>query len=251
MRLNNQVAIVTGASKGIGEAIALGLAREGAKVVVNYRKDTQAAEKVAEKIEGIGAEYMLCMGDTGKRADMELMYNMVLDRFGTVDILVNNAGVTTIKGFLELTDEDWDRVIGTNLTGYFICGQCAAKHMTERMYGKIINISSVRQVQASFGQSAYCSAKAGVSALTRVMALELAPYKINVNCIAPGTIETDLNRYRVSGDTEFRRQRLSRIPLGRIGQPEDIVGTVVFLATPGAEYITGTTIVVDGGQVIW
>lgn len=249
MRTQDQVAVITGAGRGIGKAIALGLAREGAHIAIGYLSDLKEAMTVVSEIRALGRRAIAVQVDTTRRPLVQQMVDAVMAEFGQIDILVNNAGVMNTASFLELTDDEWDMVHATNLKGYFTVGQCVARAMVGRGYGRIVNISSARQVQATTGNTAYASAKGGVFMLTRMMALELAPLGICVNSVAPGTIETDLNRHYLV-DPAVRQQRLSLIPAGRLGEPDDIVGAALFLASPEARYCVGTTIYVDGGQTI-
>ena len=250
MKLKGKCALVTGASRGLGRAIALGLAREGARVGVHYRGAEAEAEAVVAQIEAMGGEAAAFEADVRDKAQVEAMFQRFLERFGQLDILVNNAGVMFNTPFVDLPEEEWDLVMDTNVKGYFLCGQQAARHMVPRRTGRIINVSSTRQEQAWPGNAHYCASKGAIYMLTRVMALELGPHGIRVNSISPGTIETDLNRH-ILADPEFRRNRIARIPVGRLGVPEDVVGAVVFLASDEADFVNGAFLMIDGGQTIW
>ena len=250
MKLSNKTALVTGGSRGIGRAIALAFAKEGANVAINYNKDNLAAAKTVKEIENLGVKSNAFRADTSSALQVEEMVNRVLKEFGEIDILVNNAGIIRRTPFLEISEEEWDSILRINLKGYFLCSQCVARHMVDRHQGKIINIASVNQIQAGLNVTAYSVSKAGVAMLTKQMALELAPYKINVNGIAPGLTETDLNRKDLA-DPEFRQKRLSQIPMGVILNPEDIAGAAVFLASDDSRFVTGTTIFVDSGRSVW
>ena len=250
MRLKDKVAVVTGSSRSIGRAIALGYAREGAKVVINYRSDHGAADSAVGEVEGIGSEAIAVQADTSSSSDVAELMAAATERFGRIDILVNNAGILIRTPFLEIEESEWDRILEVNLKGFFLCSQAAAKQMVRQGDGGvIINMSSAGDTLAGRDLTHYCVAKGGVRMLTRQLASELASYKIRANAIAPGLIETDLNRADLS-DQEFRNYRLSMIPLGIIGVPEDIVGAAVFLASEDSRMATGTTIYLDAGQTI-
>lgn len=250
MKLKNKVAIVTGASKGLGKAIALGLAKEGAKVVVNYNSSAKQAQKVVDEIQNSGGEAFKIQANTSLKNDVKNMVETIVKKWSTIDILVNNAGVMYNTPFLDISEEEWDKTIHINLKGYFLCGQLVGRVMAKHKQGKIINISSTRQEQSWPGNAHYCASKGGIYMLTRVMALELGPLGIHVNSIAPGTIETDLNRHTLS-DKEFRATRISRIPLRKLGKPEDLVGAAILLASDEGDFINGASLMIDGGQTIW
>ncbi|MBU2666186.1 glucose 1-dehydrogenase [Actinoplanes bogorensis] len=249
MRLSGKIAVVTGASRSIGKAIALGYAAEGASVVVGYRSDSAAAESVVKQIEDAGGQALAVQGDTSRSADVEHLMDATLERFGQIDILVNNAAVLKRTPFLEITEDEWDEIMSVNLKGYFLCAQAAAKRMVPRKSGVIINMSSASEQLAGINLAHYCSAKGGVRLLTRQLALELAPHGIRANSIAPGLIETDLNRHDIA-DPAFREYRLGMIPLQIIGVPEDVVGAAVFLACDESRLATGSTLFLDAGQTI-
>jgi NAD(P)-dependent dehydrogenase (short-subunit alcohol dehydrogenase family) len=249
MKLSNKTALVTGGSRGIGRAIAIAFAEEGANVAINYNNDNLAATKTVNEIENLGVRSNAFHANTSSASQVHEMIDNVLKEFGVIDILVNNAGIIRRKPFLEISEEEWDLVLGVNLKGYFLCSQYVARHMVDRRQGKIINIASVSQIQAGLNVTAYSVSKAGVAMLTKQMALELAPYKINVNGIAPGLTETDLNRKDLA-DPEYRNRRLSRIPMAVILRPEDIAGTAVFLASDNSRFVTGATIFVDAGTTV-
>jgi glucose 1-dehydrogenase len=249
MKLGGRVAVVTGASRGLGRAIALGMAQEGASVVVCYRSGEQEAADVVARIKDAGGTALAVQVDTASRAAIEAMAARVVDRFGRLDILVNNAGVMNTTPFLELTDAEWDGVIDTNLKGYFRAAQVCAREMARNSYGRIVNVSSTRQIQANYGNTAYCASKGGIFMLNRVMAVELAPLGICVNSIAPGTIETDLNRHYLS-DQAFLQKRISEIPIGRLGETDEVVGAAVFLASEQASFFVVASIMIDGGQTL-
>ena len=245
MRLENKVALVTGAQQGIGRAIAVALARDGADVGVNFLDDAAAAESVAGEIRGLGRRAVTVQGDVSKAASVEAMVRAVTDALGPPEILVNNAGVFPRASFLELAELEWDHVLGINLKGSFLCAQAVARALVAaHRPGAIVNISS-SAVRGDPRGVHYSSSKAGVVGLTRAMALALAPHHIRVNAIAPGLTDTAQPRY---GNTEEQiAERAHEIPLGRIAQPEEIAKVVVFLASSESGWITGELIHVNGG----
>ena len=251
MRLEGKRALVTGGSRGIGRAIALGLGREGADVAVNYRRSREDAESAVREMEEIGRRAVAVQGSTASRSDVDRFVAEAHDFLGGIDILVNNAGILKRTPLLEIGEEEWDAILDVNLKGYFLVGQAVARHMVEAgTRGAIVNVSSAGQAAAGPDLTHYCVSKAGVGMLTKQMALELAPHGIRVNAIAPGLIETDLNRADIARD-EFREGRLARIPLRLIGTPDDVVGAVVYLASNDeARLVTGTSLFVDAGQMI-
>jgi glucose 1-dehydrogenase len=248
-RLRDRVALITGGSRSIGAAIAIGYAREGAKVAFTYHTGERESRDVVAAIEQLGGTALPIYADVSKRGDVDNMVQSVVDAFGYIDILVNNAAVLKRTPFLEITDEEWDWILSVNLKGYFMCAQSVARRMVERRSGVIINISSASEVLAGRDLTHYCVAKGGVRLLTRQLAFELASYGIRTNAIAPGLIETDLNRADIA-DPEFHAYRLRMIPLGIIGVPEDVVGAAVFLASAESRLATGSTVFLDGGQTI-
>lgn len=247
MLLDGKVAIVTGASRGIGRAVAIALAREGAKVVINFAGNVTAANAVLDEITGAGGEAMLHQADVASNDAVEAMVKAVLDKYGHIDILVNNAGITRDNLLMRMKEEDWDAVIDTNLKGIFLCTKSVARPMMKQRSGKIINMTSVVGVMGNAGQGNYAAAKAGVIGFTKSMAKELASRNILVNAVAPGFIATDMTH--VLSD-EIKAGLSDKIPLGRLGEPEDIAHIVVFLASDAANYITGQTINIDGGMAI-
>ena len=252
MRLEGKRALVTGGSRGIGRAIALGLAREGADVAVNYRRSRGDAESAVRAIVQLGRRAVAVQGSTDSRSDVERFVAEAHDFLGGLDIVVNNAGILKRTPFLEIDEEEWDAILDVNLKGYFLVGQAVARRMAEAgTAGAIVNVSSAGQAVAGPNLAHYCVSKAGVEMLTKEMALELASHNIRVNAVAPGLIETDINRADIAQDA-FREGRLARIPLRLIGAPEDVVGAVVFLASNDeARLMTGASVFVDGGQTIW
>jgi 3-oxoacyl-[acyl-carrier protein] reductase len=249
MRLKDKIAIVTGGSRSIGREIALGFAREGAHVAVNYVQDNDAARRTVEEIEALGRRSLAVKADTSKAEDVAAMVNEVWETLGPIDILVNNAGVQKRLFFLELPEADWDRILGVNLKGCFLVGQAVAARMKQHGGGNIINITSEAAGFPAQRMTAYCVSKAGVSMLTKCMALELAAHDIRVNALAPGLTKTDINRKDLE-DEDFLQMRLGRIPLGRVMTPQDLVGAAVFLASSDSNMATGITLQVDGGRSI-
>ncbi len=249
MRLDGQVALVTGGSRSIGRTIALGFAREGADVAINYVHHAEAAQSAVREIEALGRRALAVKADTSQQAQVRAMVEEVMTRLGPIDILVNNAGVQKRVYFLDLEEADWDWMLGVNLKGYFLVGQAVATRMKLRGKGRIINVSSEAGGFPAPRMTAYCVSKAGVTMLTKCMALELAQYGIRVNALAPGLTRTDINRKDLEDET-FLKARLARIPLGRVLSPEDLVGAAVFLASADSEMMTGMTLQVDGGRGI-
>lgn len=244
-RLAGQVAIVTGASRGIGRAIALALAAEGAKVAVNYASSSGAADAVVAEIGGAGGEAIALQADVSKADQVDALFAAVMEQWGRVDVLVNNAGITRDTLLLRMKPEDWQAVIDLNLTGVFLCTRAASKIMLKQKSGRIVNISSVVGLMGNPGQANYSAAKAGVIGFTKSVAKELAPRGITVNAIAPGFIATDMTHGLDSDGI------LKMIPLGRYGQAEEVAGATRFLAAdPAAAYITGQVLNVDGGMVM-
>ena len=246
--LEGKVAIVTGASRGIGRAIAVALASEGAKVVVNYASSASAAEAVVAEINslGNGSEAIAVPADVSKEAEVDSLIKSAIDKWGRVDVLVNNAGITRDTLLLRMKLEDWQSVIDLNLTGVFLTSRAIAKIMLKQKSGRIINIASVSGLMGNAGQGNYSAAKAGVIGFTKTVAKELASRGITVNAVAPGFIATDM-----TADLKNTEEILKFIPLGRYGQPEEIAGMVRFLAAdPAAAYITGQVFNVDGGMVM-
>jgi len=240
-RLRGQAAIVTGAAHGIGRAIAERFAAEGAHVVVND-VNAEGADAVAERITAAGGSAVAAPADVSNPAQVDQLVNAALRRFGTLDVLVNNAGLTdTMRHFLEADDAWWHRVIAVNLTGVFLCSSRAARIMARRRSGAIINLSSGGASRAHRGNVAYDAAKGGIEAMTRAMALDLAPYGVRVNALVPGSIDNGT----MTG--EVKRTRGADIPMGRVGEAEDLGGPAVFLASDDARYVTGHVLVVDGG----
>lgn len=245
-RLRDRVAIVTGASRGIGKAIALSLASEGANVVVNYASSSAAAEQVVEEIVAGGGSAIALQADVSKADQVDVLLNAVMDKWNRVDVLVNNAGITRDTLLLRMKPEEWQAVIDLNLTGVFLCTRAVSKVMLKQRSGRIISITSVAGQMGNPGQANYSAAKAGVIGFTKTVAKEFAPRGITVNAVAPGFIATDM-----TSNLSNTEDILKFIPLGRYGQPEEVAGMVRFLAVDSAAaYITGQVFNVDGGMVM-
>lgn len=245
--LKGQVALVTGASRGIGRSIALELARNGAAVVVNYAGREAAAQAVVDEIKALGADGAAVQANVGDAKQADELIKHVIDTFGRIDILVNNAGITRDNLIMRMKEEEFDEVITVNLKGVFNCLKAVTRPMMKQRYGRIINISSVVGTLGNAGQANYVAAKAGVVGLTKSSARELASRGITVNCVAPGFIDTDMTR---DLPEEMRSKLLADIPLARLGQPEEIAKVVGFLVSDAASYMTGQTLHVDGGMVM-
>ncbi|MGI0489262.1 3-oxoacyl-[acyl-carrier-protein] reductase [Pantanalinema rosaneae CENA516] len=244
-RLRGKVAIVTGASRGIGRATALALATEGAKVVVNYASSSEAAERVVAEITAMGSAAIAVPADVSKADQVDQLINTTLEQWGQIDVLVNNAGITRDTLLLRMKQEDWQAVIDLNLTGVFLCTKAVSKIMLKQRSGRIVNITSVAGQMGNLGQANYSAAKAGVIGFTKTVAKELSSRGITVNAVAPGFIETDMT-HDLKAD-----EILKFIPLGRYGQAEEVAGMIRFLAAdPAAAYITGQVMNVDGGMVM-
>lgn len=245
--LQGKVAIVTGGSRGIGRATSLALAQAGATVVINYRGNQAAADELVALIEKADGRALAIQADVSQSEDVERLFKQSMDTYGRLDILVNNAGVTRDTLLLRMKEADFDAVINTNLRGTYLCTRAALRPMTKARGGRIINISSVVGLIGNAGQANYSAAKAGLIGFTKATAREMASRHITVNAIAPGYIDTEMTSGL--GD-QIKAAILENVPLGRLGTPEDIAGVVCFLASDMASYITGQTIVVDGGMVM-
>jgi len=254
MTLSGKNALVTGSDQGIGQAIALRLAREGAGVAVNYRSNRQGGEDTREQIQKMGRASAAIQADVSDLAGLQKLFEQAVAALGSIDILVNNAGIEKNAGFLDVPREDYQKVVDVNMSAPFFLTQAFARHCRDRaqpgkVTGKVINISSVHEELPFPHFTAYCMAKGGLKMMMRNLAIELAPLGITINNIAPGAIETPINRKLLS-DPKLLEPLLENIPLRRIGKPEDVAGVAAFLASSDADYITGTTVTVDGG-LLW
>ncbi|MDI6601421.1 MAG: 3-oxoacyl-[acyl-carrier-protein] reductase [Thermoanaerobacteraceae bacterium] len=247
MLLEGKVAIITGGSRGIGKATAIKLANLGAKIIVNYTNRLEAANEVVNIIKDNNGEAITVKADVSNISEVKDMMKFAVDTYGSIDILVNNAGVTKDTLILRMNEEDWDKVINTNLKGAFNCIKEASRYMIKNKYGKIVNVSSVIGVIGNIGQANYAASKAGIIGLTKSAAKEFASRGINVNAVAPGFIDTEMTQ--VLKD-EIRNEMLKAIPLGRFGTPEDVSDVIAFLVLPYSDYITGQVIHIDGGMVM-
>ncbi|MUK89948.1 3-oxoacyl-[acyl-carrier-protein] reductase [Ornithinibacillus sp. L9] len=245
--LKGKSALVTGASRGIGRAIALELARQGANVAVNYAGSEAKAQAVVEEIEQLGVNAFKIQADVSDESSVKAMVKEVIGQFGSLDILVNNAGITRDNLLMRMKEEEFDQVINTNLKGVFVCTKAVTRQMMKQKSGRIINVASIVGVSGNPGQANYVAAKAGVIGLTKTTAKELASRNILVNAIAPGFISTDMTDELTD---EQREGMLAMIPLAKLGTPEDVARVVRFLASEDANYITGQTIHIDGGMVM-
>ncbi|MGH7410481.1 MAG: 3-oxoacyl-[acyl-carrier-protein] reductase [Candidatus Methylomirabilis sp.] len=247
MRLKGRIALVTGGSRGIGKSIALALAHEGAKVAVNYQSSEEAARDVAKLIGKVGSTAFICKADVSSYSDVVRMKDAVMANLGVVDILVNNAGIVSDKSFLKMTHDVWRKVLSINLDGVFNCTKVFLDGMLEKRWGRIVNITSVIGQIGNFGQANYAASKAGVMAMTKTLAKELARKGVTVNAVAPGFVETEM----VETMSEKAKDRITaQIPLGRFGRAEEVAGAVVFLVSSEGDYITGHELSVNGGLYV-
>lgn len=259
MKLENKVALVTGSSQGIGQAIAIRLAEEGASVVINYRSHPEGAEETLQKVQTAGGACHMAQcpkrgatiqADLSSVSEAQELVRESIEQFGRLDILVNNAGIEKNEDFLDIAEADYDKVLDVNLKGAFFTTQAFVKHLKEaNRPGKVINISSVHEELPFPHFTAYCASKGGLKMMMRNLAVELAPLGVTVNNVAPGAIVTPINQDLLN-DQEKLNALLKNIPLGRLGKPEDVAGLVAFLASADADYVTGSTFYVDGG-LLW
>jgi 3-oxoacyl-[acyl-carrier protein] reductase len=246
MKLKDKIALVTGSSRGIGRAVALAYAKEGAKVVVNYTSNEKAAKEVVEAIDNMDSQAIAVKADVAKKVEAERLVQAGIDQFGRIDILVNNAGFGRPAMMLKMEEDQWDQVIDIHLKGAFLCAQAAGRHMKEQKSGKIINVSSVAGLVGTVGQINYSAAKGGVLSMTKSMARELARYNVCVNVISLGIVATDMSE-KIRSDEKLSEIYMNRILLRRFAEPEDISPAFVFFASDESNYITGQLLCVDGG----
>ncbi|MCL5958669.1 MAG: 3-oxoacyl-[acyl-carrier-protein] reductase [Chloroflexi bacterium] len=247
MRFDGQVALVTGSGRGIGRAAAVKLGSLGAKVVINYQSNEQAARQVVDAIISAGGKAMAIRGDVSSHADADALVAAALSNYGRLDILVNNAGITRDTLVMRMSDADWEAVLDTNLKGAFFCVRAALRPMLKQRYGRIVNVSSVAGLAGNPGQANYSAAKAGLIGLTKATAREVASRNITVNAVAPGLIETDM---AASISEAARVKIIEQIPVGRPGLADEVADAIIFLASQSAAYITGQVLAVDGGMVM-
>lgn len=246
MKLKDKIALVTGSSRGIGRAVALAYAKEGAKVVVNYTSNEKAAKEVVEAIDKMDSQAIAVKADVAKKTEAERLVQAGIDQFGRIDILVNNAGFGRPAMMLKMEEDQWDQVIDIHLKGAFLCAQAAGRHMKEQKSGKIINVSSVAGLVGTVGQINYSAAKGGVLSMTKSMARELARYNVCVNVISLGIVATDMSE-KIRSDEKLSEIYMNRILLKRFAEPDDISPAFVFFASDESNYITGQLLCVDGG----
>jgi 3-oxoacyl-[acyl-carrier protein] reductase len=247
MELKGKSAIVTGGSLGIGTAIAIGLAKEGANVAINYRKHDVEAKEVAKRIKKLGRKCLVIKADVSSHDDAEAMFKKVIKEFGGIDILVCNAGINRDRVIWKMSEADWDNVINVNLKGYFIYNKLASAHFKDQRRGKIVNITSINGLRGKFGQTNYSASKGGIIALTKALAKEVGKFNVNVNAVAPGMVMTEMAK---NIPPEFLQKAVDETVLGRIATIEDVANMVVFLCSDKSRHVTGEVIKVDGGQYI-
>jgi glucose 1-dehydrogenase len=256
--INKQTVLVTGASSGLGQGIAIAFGKSGANVVVNYHSDKEGANHTLKTIEESGGKGIIVKADVGSEEEVKSMFEKAIAAFTNIDVLVANAGIQQDSDFIDMTLEQWNKVIGTNLTGHFLCGKEAIKHFQtkpavspeSKAKGKIIFMSSVHDIIPWSGHVNYASSKGGVLMLMKSLALEVAPQKIRVNAISPGAIATDINQ-EVWSDEIKKKELMKLIPYKRIGVPDDVAQVALWLASDQSDYVTGTTIYVDGGMTLY
>ncbi len=257
-KLKNQVALVTGASSGIGKAIAIALGEEGATVIINYNSNEKGANEALDAIKEKGGEGMIFQADVSKEKEVQAMFTEITKNFSSLEILISNSGIQKDAAFLEMSLADWQKVIDINLTGQFLCAREAARLFVKQgivkeksvAAGKIICISSIHDIVPWAGHINYATAKGGLQMMMKTMAQELAPHKIRVNCISPGAIKTPINK-EVWDNEASRKELIKLIPYGRIGEPEDVAKVAAWLASDDADYVHGATLYVDGGATLY
>ena len=246
MKLKDKIALVTGSSRGVGRSVALGFAKQGANVVVNYTSNENAANEVVEIIQSIGGKAIAVKADVAQKAEVENLVNSAIDTFGRLDILVNNAGFTRPAMMIKMTEDQWDQVVDIHLKGAFLCSQAAGLHMKEQKSGKIINVTSVAGIVGTVGQINYSAAKGGIISMTKSIARELARYNVCANVISLGIVATDMTE-KIRSDEKLKEIYMNRILLKRFAEADDIAPAFVFLASDESNYITGQLLCVDGG----
>jgi 3-oxoacyl-[acyl-carrier protein] reductase len=246
MKLKDKIALVTGSSRGVGRAVALGFAKQGANVVVNYTSNENAANEVVETIQSMGCKALAVKADVAQKAEAENLVNSAIDTFGRLDILVNNAGFTRPAMMIKMTEDQWDQVVDIHLKGAFLCAQAAGLHMKEQKSGKIINVTSVAGIVGTVGQINYSAAKGGIISMTKSIARELARYNVCANVISLGIVATDMTE-TIRSDEKLKEIYMNRILLKRFAEADDIAPAFVFLASDESNYITGQLLCVDGG----
>ena len=246
MKLKDKIALVTGSSRGVGRAVALGFAKQGANVVVNYTTNENAANEVVEIIQSMGSKAIAVKADVAQKTDAENLVNSAIDTFGRLDILVNNAGFTRPSMMIKMTEDQWDQVVDIHLKGAFLCAQAAGLHMKEQKSGKIINVTSVAGIVGTVGQINYSAAKGGIISMTKSIARELARYNVCANVISLGIVATDMTE-KIRNDEKLKEIYMNRILLKRFAEADDIAPAFVFLASDESNYITGQLLCVDGG----
>ncbi len=247
MLLKDKTMLVTGATGGIGAAIVLKAAEEGAHIFIHYHKNDEKAVLLEKKVTSLGRKAAVHQADVSKPAEVESLFESFFNVFPSLDILINNAGISYHKHFLEMEVEEWQHMMDLNLNSYFLCARIAARHMAKQKYGKIINNSSQLEFFARPNLAHYTTTKSGIGGLTRSLSYDLAPYNIQVNNVCPGVIETEILGDKMKTHHDFRDSVLRMIPAGRLGKPEEVADLFIFLASSKADYITGASIIIDGG----
>jgi 3-oxoacyl-[acyl-carrier protein] reductase len=246
MKLKDKIALVTGSSRGVGRAVALGFAKQGANVIVNYTSNENAANEVVAAIQSMGVKAISVKADVAQKSEAEILVNSAIDAFGRLDILVNNAGFTRPAMMIKMTEDQWDQVVDIHLKGAFLCAQAAGLHMKEQKSGKIINVTSVAGIVGTVGQINYSAAKGGIISMTKSIARELARYNVCANVISLGIVATDMTE-KIRSDEKLKEIYMNRILLKRFAEADDIAPAFVFLASDESNYITGQLLCVDGG----